>query len=104
MTGSLIDDEQRGFRSERGYVDQSFTPKKIGKKAREKKRRVYKGFIDLKKAYGRVNREVLWQVLRMYAVGGKLLSGIKSMHVDISASFRAKGVESVRFRIDSGVS
>ena len=37
------------------------------------------GFIDMEKAYDRVNREALWQVLRMYDVGGKLLGGIKSM-------------------------
>ena len=37
------------------------------------------GFIDLEKVYDRTNREVLWQVLRMYDVGGKLLSGIKRM-------------------------
>ena len=37
------------------------------------------GFIDLKKACNRVNGEALWQVLRMYDVGSKLLSGIKSM-------------------------
>ena len=37
------------------------------------------GFIDFGKAYNRVNRKALWQVLRMYDVMGKLLSGIKSM-------------------------
>ena len=44
---------------------------------------MYVGFIDLEKAYDRVNREALRQVLRMYDVGGKFLSGIKSMYVDI---------------------
>ena len=39
------------------------------------------GFIDLEKAYNRVNRVALWQVLRMYDVGCKLLGGIKSMYV-----------------------
>ena len=38
--------------------------------------------MDLEKVYVRVNREELWQMLRMYDVGGKLLSGIKSMYVD----------------------
>ena len=38
---------------------------------------VYVGIIDLEKAYDRVNREAMWQVLRMYDMGGKLLSGIK---------------------------
>ena len=40
------------------------------------------GFIDLEKPYDRVNREALWEVLRMYDVGGKLLSGIKRIYVD----------------------
>ena len=40
MTGGLIDDEQGGFRAGRGCVDQIFTLKQIGEKAREKKRSV----------------------------------------------------------------
>ena len=52
------------------------------------------GFIDLEKVYNRVNREALWQMLRMYDVGGKLLSGIKSMYADSSACVRVKGGES----------
>ena len=47
----------------------------------EEKNSVYVGLIDLEKTYKRVNREALCQVLRMYDVGGKLLSGIKSIMV-----------------------
>ena len=36
----------------------------------ERKNAVYLSFIDLEKAYDRVSREALWQVLRMYDVGG----------------------------------
>ena len=36
----MIDDEQGSFRAARGCVDQIFTLKQIGKKAREKKRRM----------------------------------------------------------------
>ena len=61
---------------------------------------MYLGFIDLEKAYYRVNWEALWQVLRM---GGKLLSGIKSMYVDSSGSVIMKGGQSERIRIDSRV-
>ena len=45
----------------------------------ERKDAVYAGFMDLEKAYDRVNREALWQVLRMYDLEGKLLRGIKKM-------------------------
>ena len=47
MTRGLNDDEQGGFRAGSGGVDQIFILKQIGEKAREKKRRVYVGFIDL---------------------------------------------------------
>ena len=53
---------------------------------------MYIGFIDLEKAYNRVNTEALWQVLRI--VEGKLLSGIKSIYADSSACVRVKGVVS----------
>ena len=43
---------------------------------------MYVGFMDLEKAYGRINKGALWQVLRTYDVGGKLLNGIKSMYVN----------------------
>ena len=43
----------------RGCVDQIFKLKQIGEKAREKKSRVYMGFIGLEKVYNRVNRETL---------------------------------------------
>ena len=52
---------------------------------------VLQWFGDVEKQYNRVNREVLWQVLRMYDVGGKSLSGIKSMYVDSSACKSKRG-------------
>ena len=38
--------------------------------------------MDLEKAYDRINMEALWQKLRMYDEGGRLLTGIQSMHVN----------------------
>ena len=57
--------------------------------------------MDLEKTYDRVNREALWQVLRMYNVGDKLLNGIKIMYVNVLACVRVKGGESECFRITS---
>ena len=50
-----------------------------------------------------VNREALWQILRMHDVGGKLLNGIKSMYFNNKSCVRVRGSESECFRIDSGV-
>ena len=59
MTEGLIDDEQVGFRAGTRCVDQIFTLKQIGEKVRERNCRVCVSFMDLEKAYDRVNREAL---------------------------------------------
>ena len=59
-------------------VDQIFTLKQVGEKAREKKRRVYVDFIDLEKAYDRINREAFGQVLRMYDEGVNFLVDLRA--------------------------
>ena len=58
------------------------------------------GFMNLEKTY---DREALWQVLRMYDVGGKLLNGIKSMYVNSLVCVRVKRGESECFKVNSGV-
>ena len=55
--------------------------------------------MDLEKVYDRVNREALWQVLRMYDVSGKLLSGIKSIYVNSLACIRINESTSEQFGI-----
>ena len=59
--------------------------------------------MNLEKAYDRVDREALWQVLRMYDVGAKLLNGNKSMYANRLACVRVIRGESEVFRIDNGV-
>ena len=51
--------------------------------------------MDLEKAYDKVYREALWQMLRMYDVDGKLFSGIKSMYFGSLACVSLKGGERV---------
>ena len=103
VTECLIDDKQYGFRAGRRCIDQIFTLKQIGEKAWEKKCRVYVDFIDLEKAYDKVNKEALWQVLRVYDVGGNLFSDIKSIYINSLSCVRVKGGDSECFRINSCV-
>ena len=51
-----------------------------------------------------VNREALWQILRIYDVGSKLLNVIKSMYSYVNQELiRVKGGEGQCFRINSGL-
>ena len=45
-------------------------------------------FMDLEKAYDRVDRDVLWQVLRWFLVGSKLLKAVQNFNVDSNLGMR----------------
>ena len=56
-----------------------------------------------KDIYVRVYKEALWQVLRMYDLGKKVLNGIKNMYVNSLACIRMKAGEKESIRRNSGV-
>ncbi len=55
-------------------------------------RKLYAAFIDLGKAYDRVAREALWNVWKIYDVGGQLMEGIKGFYSEANAYVKADGV------------
>ena len=55
-TEGRVLEEQGGLRAKRSCVDQVFTLRQVLEKAIEKRRELFVAFIDLEKAYDRVNR------------------------------------------------
>ena len=49
---------------------------------------VFWAFMDLEKAYDAIDRYGMWQMLRVYGVGGKLLKAVQSFYVDSRAYVR----------------
>ncbi len=86
-----MSEEQRGFRKGRGCVDQIFAMKRLVEEYLGKDKKLYAAFMDLEKAYVRVNREALWSVLKIYGVGGQLLKGIQAFYIEANACVRVKG-------------
>ncbi len=87
-----MSEDKRGFRKGRGYVDKIFAMKRLlveGYLGKDKK--LYAVFMDLEKAYDRVDREALWSVLRIYGVGGQLLKGIQAFYREANACVRVGG-------------
>lgn len=58
-------------------MGQMFTLKNMCEKYLENGKAPYITFMDLEKAFDRVDRRVLRQVVQMYGVGGKLLEAAK---------------------------
>ena len=65
-----IGEEQCGFREGRGCVDQIFAVRHLCEKYLGVSKKVYMAFMDLEKAYDRIDRDALWQIMRIYGVGG----------------------------------
>ena len=43
------------------------------------------GFMDLEKAYDTIDLHGMWQMLRVYGVGRKLLKAVQSFYIDSRA-------------------
>ena len=60
-----VGDEQGGFEKGRSCADQIFVLGQICEKMKENKKRVGVAFMDLEKAYDRVDRDAIWQAMRI---------------------------------------
>ncbi len=74
---------KEGRKKGRGCVDQIFAMKRLMEGYLGKDKKLYAAFMDLEKAYDRVDREALWSVLRIYGVGGQLLKGIQAFYREV---------------------
>ncbi|KAJ4437877.1 hypothetical protein ANN_13816, partial [Periplaneta americana] len=73
----IIGDHQCGFRRNRSTIDQIFCIRHIMEKKWEYKGTVHQLFIDFKKAYDSVKREVLYDILIEFGIPKKLVRLIK---------------------------
>ena len=63
---------------------------------------MYFAFLDLEKAYDKVDRDAMWNVLRLYGIGGILLQGVKSLYVGSKSCVRVGNEVSEWFPVRVG--
>ena len=79
MAKEKYSDKQGSSRKGKGIVDQIVAIKMIVEEYIGKDEKLYTVFADLKKhILMRVDRGALWNVLKIFGVGGQLLEGIKA--------------------------
>lgn len=86
-------EQQCGFRPGRGCNDAVFTVKMAMKKRREHSKETWILFLDLVKAFDRVPRELLWQLLEKFGIPPKLVRLLKALHKDVLVKFEVEGLE-----------
>ena len=84
-TECAIGEEQCGFRHGRGCMDQVFAIRQVCERYLANGKDVFCAFMDLEKAYASIDQHGMWQMLKVYGVGGKLLKAVQSFYKDSKA-------------------
>jgi hypothetical protein len=95
---------QAGFRKDYRTIDQLFILRTLIKQSKAKKKPLYCCFVDFKKVFDTVPREMLWQVLASLRVEGRFLQCLQAMYAKdiVRINHPSKGVTS-SFRCQQGV-
>ena len=75
-------------RQGRGCMDKVFPVGQVCEKCLANGKDVFGAFMDLEKANDTIDRHGIWQMLRVYGVGGKSLKAVQSFYVDRRACVR----------------
>ena len=96
---------QHGFRPNRSTTDLVFTLKMILEKSWEWDIDKFVAFIDLEKAFDRINRNSLWRVLQHqdYGINPKMIRIIKSIYENTESRVKNRELVSEWFSIKTGV-
>ncbi len=70
-----------------------------GENISKRKKKLHAAFMGPEKDYDRVDWLALWDVLKIYGVGGKLLRAVKSFYEETSACVKISGQTSEHFEI-----
>ncbi len=79
-TNDLRAKGQAGFRKDFRTIDNLFIFRTLTEQARFQKKQLYTCFVDFKKAFNTVPRDLLWQVLEGLGISGRILECLRSMY------------------------
>jgi Reverse transcriptase (RNA-dependent DNA polymerase) len=102
-TIGVLPASQFGFRADRSTQDCIFLSRQISSIAKEKQQTLYKCFVDLTKAYDKVNRDLLWHILEIRGFPPKLIAVIRELMVGSKAYVRVNGILADPFELECGL-
>jgi len=96
-------ENQAGFRSGRGCVDQIYALRILLEKCLEYKIPGVVTFVDFKAAFDSVHRPSLWRILKEYGIPDKIISIVKNTYNGSKARVRVGGEVTDWFSVETGV-
>jgi len=101
----LLHDEQNGFRRNRSCVDHLSVLTSVIESRLALKKSTFAGFVDLSKAYDRVDRDLLWKKLLAYGVNNdnKIMKALKAIYDKVKCNVRIGGLKTPWFDVTVGL-
>ena len=84
-------------------MHQIFAWQQIFEKSWEYAKEVNACFVDLEKAYDRIPRDKLWEVLLQYGIEGQLATSVKSLYEYCEVGVRVNSATTKSFRVSVGL-
>jgi hypothetical protein len=100
----ILVEEQAGFRPGRSVGENIYILTECIKSRIEKEEKVYTGFLDIEKAYDRVDRQAVWASLLQRGVSNKMLRVLQSLYKKVKSCVKVEeGLCSSWFDLEVGL-
>ena len=99
----LFAEEQNGFRQKRSCDDHSFVLTSIIRNRKHSNEPTFVGFIDLRKAFDCVDRNLLFYKLLKNGISGRMYNCLKNIYANCESAVNVNGFITQFFNIDYGV-
>ena len=101
--GRVLGEEQNGFRVDRRGEDNIYVSWEIVEKLQREKKQLFLAFLDVEKAYDKMNRDHLMFVLRKLGIPEKLRRIINGMYTRTKAKYIFGDIETDWVKLERGV-
>ena len=98
-----IPETQNGFRKDRSTIDSIFISNIISSLCKENDLHINKIYIDLVKAYDKVNHNLLWLILTKRGVPSNFLNLIKNLYIGAEACIKTNDGVTNSFKLKNGL-
>ena len=100
---NILSEEQNAFRADRRGEDNVFCVKELVEMCVREGKRAYFGFLDIEKAYDRVDRGILLGLLEKIGIPERIVSIIGSMYTDTRSKYKLGDMHTDYVELGRGV-
>ena len=102
LAEGMLTESQCGFRQQQSTIDMIFSVRQIQEKAIEQYQELYMVFVDFRKAFDTVDRDMLWKVLKLFGCPDDFIEIIRQFHIGTRGRVTVGNKESEPIEVNHG--